>query len=101
MELTRRQSTADREETWHIYYGGIRVGMIGIRRGVRVDVDQWGWHCGFYPLSHSGKEEGRKWPQPRISIRSARLDRRVSAARILRPVKSEARAHGPMGLLAS
>ena len=28
MELTRRQSTADREETWHIYYGDIRVRSI-------------------------------------------------------------------------
>jgi hypothetical protein len=42
MELTRRRSTDEREECWHIFYGDVRVGTIGIRRGVPVDVDQWG-----------------------------------------------------------
>jgi hypothetical protein len=54
MELTRRRSTEDREECWHIYYGDVRVGTIGIRRGVPVNVHQWGWRCGFYLLSQVG-----------------------------------------------
>ena len=27
----------------------VRVGTIGQRAGVPVDVDQWQWSCGFYP----------------------------------------------------
>jgi hypothetical protein len=30
----------------------VHVGTIAIRTGVPVDVDQWGWNCGFYPSSH-------------------------------------------------
>ena len=33
----------------------MRVGWIGERAGVPVDVDQWGWSCGFYPGSHPGE----------------------------------------------
>ena len=33
----------------------MRVGTIGERAGVPVDEDQWGWSCGFYPLSHRGQ----------------------------------------------
>jgi hypothetical protein len=33
----------------YIYYGDVHVGTIAIRAGVPVDVDQWGWSCGFYP----------------------------------------------------
>jgi hypothetical protein len=29
---------------------------IAIRAGVPVDVDQWGWDCGFYPRSHHGPQ---------------------------------------------
>ncbi|WP_154073317.1 hypothetical protein [Bradyrhizobium erythrophlei] len=29
-------------------------GTIAVRAGVPVDVDQWGWDCGFYPPSHHG-----------------------------------------------
>jgi hypothetical protein len=32
-----------------IYYGDVRIGTIGERAGVPVDVDPWGWSCGFYP----------------------------------------------------
>jgi hypothetical protein len=54
-ELTRRRDP-DRE-CWHVYYGDVRVGTIAERAGVPVDVDQWGWDCGFYPLSHQGVRE--------------------------------------------
>jgi hypothetical protein len=47
--LTRRRATSDHNETWHVYYGDVRVGTIGQRAGVPVDVDEWGWSCGFYP----------------------------------------------------
>jgi hypothetical protein len=47
--LTRRRSDNPRQETWHVYYGGVHVGTIGERAGVPVDVDQWEWTCGFYP----------------------------------------------------
>ena len=30
-------------ECWHVYYGDVHVGTIGIRSGVPVDRDQWSW----------------------------------------------------------
>ena len=50
--LTRRRSKDAHAESWQIFYGDVQVGTIGIRAGVPVDVDQWGWSCGFYPRSH-------------------------------------------------
>src|SRR5277367_4235417 len=47
--LTRRRSDNPHRVTWHVYYGAVRVGTIGERAGVPVDVDKWGWSCGFYP----------------------------------------------------
>jgi hypothetical protein len=47
--LTRRSNDAH-AESWQIFYGDVQVGTIGIRAGVPVDVDQWGWSCGFHPL---------------------------------------------------
>jgi hypothetical protein len=49
--LTRRRSKDAHAESWQIFYGDVQVGTIGIRAGVPVDVDQWGWSCGFYPRS--------------------------------------------------
>jgi hypothetical protein len=54
LALTRRRSP-DRSDCWHIYYGDVQVGTIAARAGVPVDVDQWGWQCGFYPPSHRGQ----------------------------------------------
>jgi hypothetical protein len=50
--LTRRRSRDAHAESWQVFYGDVQVGTIGIRAGVPVDVDQWGWSCGFYPRSH-------------------------------------------------
>ena len=50
--LTRRRSKGRHAESWQIFYGDVQIGTIGIRAGVPVDVDQWGWSCGFYPRSH-------------------------------------------------
>jgi hypothetical protein len=51
-ELSRRRSREGHQECWHIYYGDVRVGTITERAGVPHDVDQWGWRCGFYPVTH-------------------------------------------------
>ena len=44
--LTRRRSKDPHAESWQIFYGDVQVGTIGMRAGVPVDVDQWGWSCG-------------------------------------------------------
>ena len=41
--LTRRRSRDARQEVWHVFYGDVRVGLLGERAGVPVDVDQWGF----------------------------------------------------------
>jgi hypothetical protein len=53
--LTRRRSADRHHETWHVYYDDVHVGTIGERAGVPIDVDQWGWSCGFYPGLHPGQ----------------------------------------------
>ncbi len=50
--LTRRREPNVQGECWHVHYDDVHVGTIAIRAGVPVDVDQWGWSCGFYPPSH-------------------------------------------------
>ena len=47
--LTRRRSDNPHAETWHIFFTDVRVGTIGVRAGVPVHADQWGWSIGFYP----------------------------------------------------
>jgi hypothetical protein len=47
--LTRRRSDNPHHVTWHVYCGDVHVGTIGERAGVPVDVDKWGWSCGFTP----------------------------------------------------
>jgi hypothetical protein len=56
-ELARRRSL-ERQNCWHVYYGDVRVGTIAMRPGVPVDVDQWSWQCGFYPLEQGGRRLG-------------------------------------------
>jgi hypothetical protein len=53
-DLTRRRCPGAREECWHVFFGDVQVGTIGVRSGVPVDKDQWSWSCGFYPVSHRG-----------------------------------------------
>ena len=59
--LTRRRYP-ERQDCWHVYYGDVHVGTIAIRAGVPVDVDQWGWACGFYPGSHPRECTGGSAP---------------------------------------
>jgi len=54
-KLTRRRTADRHRETWHVYYGEVRVGAIGERAGVPVHGDQWGWSCGFYPGLEPGQ----------------------------------------------
>ena len=53
--LSRPRDPEAPQECWQVYFGDVRVGTIGIRAGVPVAVDQWGWSCGFYPVSHQGR----------------------------------------------
>jgi hypothetical protein len=52
--LTRRRYP-ERPNCWHVYFDDVHVGTISKRAGVPVDVDQWGWSCGFYPGLHPGQ----------------------------------------------
>lgn len=54
--LTRRRDN-ETAETWHIYYGDIQIGTIGLRSGVPKHMDPWGWSLGFFPRSHRGAQE--------------------------------------------
>jgi hypothetical protein len=57
--LIRRRGDDPHRETSHVYFGDVRVGSIGERAGVPVDVERWQWSCGFYPPSHRGiREDG-------------------------------------------
>jgi hypothetical protein len=82
--LIRRRSP-HRANCWHVYYGDVDVGWIGVRSGVPVDVDQWEWNCGFYPVSHRGQSaDGTA-----RSFKAARCDFAV-AWRALLPTLTEA-----------
>src|SRR5262245_8645927 len=52
--LTRRREPDRHQDSWHIMFADVEVGWIGERAGVPKDVEQWGWHVGFYPVSHRG-----------------------------------------------
>jgi hypothetical protein len=54
-ELTRRRNPEAHQETWHVYFGDVRVGSISMRTGIPIDKDPWGWTCGFYPGSEPGE----------------------------------------------
>jgi hypothetical protein len=55
--LTRRRDPDARSVSWRVFYGDVRVGTIGMRSGVPVNVDPWAWSVGFYPMSHRGERE--------------------------------------------
>ena len=55
--LARRRDLETSFECWHVMLGDVRVGTISVRPGVLAGADQWGWSCGFYPLSHRGERE--------------------------------------------
>jgi hypothetical protein len=83
--LTRRRNPDAQQEAWYIHNGDVRVGTIGVRAGVPVDVDQWRWSCGFYPVSHRGQDaDGTA-----RSFKAARRDF-MAAWRALLPTLTEA-----------
>jgi hypothetical protein len=49
MPALSRRRYPERPDCWHVYYGDVHVGTIAVMPGVPIDVDQWGWNCGFYP----------------------------------------------------
>ena len=53
--LTRRRDQEALHECWQVFFGDVCVGTISKRAGVPSDADQWGWTCGFFPLSHHGR----------------------------------------------
>jgi hypothetical protein len=53
--LIRRRIPDARSEAWRVFYGDVPVGTIGVRSGVPVHVDQWGWSCGFSPGLNPGQ----------------------------------------------
>jgi hypothetical protein len=79
-ELTTRRRDPERPDCWHVYYGNVRIGVIAIRPGVPVDVDQWGWQCGFYPPSH----RGRHIEDTAANLDQARTDFKVAWERYLK-----------------
>lgn len=54
-ELTRRR-VHDEPESWHIYYDGVRVGVISRRSGNPLGTAPWRWSCGFYPGGRPGED---------------------------------------------
>jgi hypothetical protein len=60
-QLTRRRYP-ERPDCWHVYFGDVHVGTMAIRAGVPVDVDQWGWSCGFHA-------EPNRYKQDEIALR--------------------------------
>jgi hypothetical protein len=48
----------ERSDCWNVFFGDVGAGEIGRRAGVPIDVDQWEWSCGFYPLSNRGISAG-------------------------------------------
>lgn len=47
--LSRRPHNNPHQVGWDVYFGDARIGHIGERAGVPMDVDQWGWTLGFHP----------------------------------------------------
>jgi hypothetical protein len=52
--LTRRREKDRQQESWQVFYADVQVGWIGERAGEPKGVEQWGWYCGFVPLTHRG-----------------------------------------------
>lgn len=73
--LIRRRSKDDpHRETWLIYFGDVRVGVIGRRAGVPNSAPQWGWSCGFHPGTDRGEHRrgvAETFDQARVSFQAA------------------------------
>jgi hypothetical protein len=72
--LTRRRAQGVHQQCWHVFFGDVHVGTITERAGVPHDVDQWGWICGFYPVTHRGEHAdgtGVNFEQARADFEAA------------------------------
>jgi hypothetical protein len=78
--LTRRPDNDPHRQGWFVYYGDVRVGHIGIRAGVPVDVDQW-----VYP----GCDPGESFNGTGETFEQARAEFEEAWGRLL-PKKTEA-----------
>ncbi|MGY8706169.1 hypothetical protein RAD16_10575 [Bradyrhizobium sp. 18BD] len=56
--LTRRRANDPHLETWHVYFGDVRIGTISKCAGVPNHSDQWTWSIGFYPGTEPGMQRG-------------------------------------------
>ena len=79
--LTRRREK-DRHQEWHVFFDDVQVGTISERAGVPVEVDQWGWHCGFAPVIDRGLRAGGT----SATFEKARRLRRSLGARLSPPL---------------
>ena len=84
--LTRRRSTDAHRESWNVYCGDVRIGAIGRRAGVPVDVDQWGWSLAFYP----GLEPGQHRSGSAQTFDQARSDFEAAWTSLLPEIPADA-----------
>jgi hypothetical protein len=84
--LTRRRNNDPHRESWSIYYDDVRVGTIGKRAGVPVEVDLWGWSLGFYP----GLEPGQRRSGTASTFDQARADFEAAWADLLSTIPAGA-----------
>jgi hypothetical protein len=84
-ELTRRSDKDPQRGGWFIYFGDVQVGHIGMRVGVPVGENQWGWHSGFYP----GCDPGQATDGTGATFEEARAEFEQAWNRLL-PTRTEA-----------
>jgi hypothetical protein len=71
-DLTRRRS-ADRCDSWLIYYGDVQAGIIAMRAGNPPDTDPWEWSCGFYPRGRGPAKSSPTHRRPSTNPRRIRV----------------------------
>ena len=52
-----RQRNRYHSNSWHIYYGDVRVGTIVRAIGAPNHAELWQWYCGFYPGSQPSENK--------------------------------------------
>jgi hypothetical protein len=72
--LTRRREQDSHRESWHVYFGDVRIGWIGERAGVPKGGDQWGWTCGFHPRNGQFSGTAGNFDQARGEFEAAWRD---------------------------
>jgi hypothetical protein len=57
MPALTRKRVYDRPETWHIFYGEVRVGVIVERSGAPPTAPRWQWCCGLGLKPHDQRSD--------------------------------------------